>query len=44
MHRKAHWERIYSTKGEGGTGQIFAFKVKSGKIERLGEIVDGALK
>jgi branched-chain amino acid transport system substrate-binding protein len=34
----------FDAKGEGGTGQIFAFQVKAGKIERLGEIVDGALK
>jgi branched-chain amino acid transport system substrate-binding protein len=34
----------FDSKGEGGTGQIFAYQVKAGKIALLGEVVDGVVK
>jgi branched-chain amino acid transport system substrate-binding protein len=34
----------FDAKGEGGTGQIFAYQVKGGKITLLGEVVDGVVK
>ena len=34
----------FDAKGEGGTGKIFAYQVKSGKITLLGEVVDGVVK
>jgi len=34
----------FDAKGEGGTGDIFAFQVKAGKIVLLGKITDGIAK
>jgi branched-chain amino acid transport system substrate-binding protein len=33
----------FDAKGEGGTGKIFAYQVKAGKIALLGEVVDGVV-
>jgi branched-chain amino acid transport system substrate-binding protein len=34
----------FDAKGEGGTGKIFAYQVKAGKIELLGEVLDGVVQ
>ena len=34
----------FDAKGEGGTGKIFAYQVKAGKITLLGEVIDGVVQ